>query len=154
MVLPVGLCRVKALMKVTFSTPHGNFSINKWNLNLSLFELCRVNKIPHQSVTFYGVRNGELFLIVGLFDKISKFIQEFDEIIIKPDRNIDYANITCQIVQIKKNSSPVSEYTFPSADTNELHHFEFTQLDCQKYVLKKVKDFLSNEVVLLHNLKS
>lgn len=133
-------------MKITFSTSHGDFKISKWNFNLSLIELCKLNKIPHHSVSFYGKKGTEYNLIVGLHNKLGDLLALFNEVILKPDRNIDYLNVVDRTLKIKKNSNPVSEYSFPSTDGNELHHFEFSQLDCLTYVTKKVTEFLANEV--------
>ena len=41
-------------MKIFFSTPHGEFRIKNWNFDQTIKDLCFQNKIPYQSVSFYG----------------------------------------------------------------------------------------------------
>lgn len=119
-------------MKITLSTPHGNFKISKWTVRQSLRDLCIQNQIPFQSVSFYGCQKENLSLIVGLYKPISELAPSFEEILIKVDRNIDYAKLVQKFTKLRPNDNAVSEYTFPSGDSEEFHHFELSQEECQK----------------------
>ena len=133
-------------MKITFSTPHGDFEINRWRIDQSLKDLCAQNKIPFQSMSFYGVKGEEFSLIIGINFPLSSFITVYDNIIIKADRNIDYRKSISKNIKIKSVPNPVSEYTFPDEAGEALLHFELSQSDCQKYVIDEVTKFLKNEV--------
>jgi tRNA(Ile)-lysidine synthase TilS/MesJ len=133
-------------MKVTFSTPHGDFKINRWRIDQTLKELCIQHRIPFQSVSFYGKKREELSLIIGLNIPLSNFVDVYENIIIKADRNIDYRKSTCKNIKIKSVPHPVSEYTFPDESGDALLHFELSQSDCQNYVISEVSQFLKNEV--------
>lgn len=135
-------------MEIFFSTPHGNFKINKWHFNQCLKDLCIQNKIPYQSVSFYGKKNEDFTLLVGLHRPLNDFTGIYETIYIKADRNIDYYTAINKHVKIKSSKNPVSEYTFPAESGKELHHFELSQQECRKYVVKEVSHFLQNEVIL------
>jgi hypothetical protein len=135
-------------MKIIFSTPHGDFKINRWRIDQSLKELCIQNKLPFQSMSFYGVKDAEYSLIVGIDLLLSHFIDEYERIIIKADRNIDYKKAANKNTKIKSTSNPVSEYTFPDENGETLLHFELSQSDCQQYVISEVTNFLKNEIII------
>lgn len=135
-------------MQIIFSTPHGEFKISKWNFDQTIKELCVQNKIPFQSMSFFGKKEDQFSPIIGLHRTIGSLVSSFDTIFIKADRNIDYNRTINKNIKIKSSLLPVSEYTFPSEDSEELHHFEFSQSDCQKFVIKKVISFLKNDVVI------
>ena len=86
--------------------------------------------------------------IVGLHQPLHKLSVSFDEIFIKADRNIDYDKIINKKIKIKPVVNPASEYTFPATNAEELHHFELSESDCRKFVIKKVTSFLKNEAVI------
>lgn len=133
-------------MKISFSTSHGHFTIDKWNFRSSLIDLCQINRIPHQAVSFYGRRGDSLELLVGIHHTLDEFLQKYDEIVIKPDRNIDYKNVVCLDIAIKEKTGAAAEYTFPSHGSDKLHHIEFSQEECQRYVIDKVTKFLMTQV--------
>ena len=97
-------------MKIFFSTPHGEFRIKNWNFDQTIKDLCFQNKIPYQSVSFYGRKGEDLCLIVGLHQPLHKLSVSFDEIFIKADRNIDYDKIINKKIKIKPVVNPASEW--------------------------------------------
>jgi hypothetical protein len=135
-------------MKLFFSTPHGNYPLQKWNLDQNLREICFQNQIPFQSVSFYGKQQDELCLIVGLHQPLSNFAVFYEEIFIKSDRNIDYNKIINKKIQTKPCSNPVSEYVFSSETGEEELHFELSQSECRRLVEEKVTHFLQNEITI------
>jgi tRNA(Ile)-lysidine synthase TilS/MesJ len=135
-------------MEISFVTAHGKYRINVINDNQSLQEICWHNKIPVQSVTFYGMVDGDTSVIIGKHEPIKKFEDLFQSILIRPDRNIDYLGVCQKDVKTRPVGNAVAEYTFPSENAQELLHFEFSEKQCKEYVLKQVCNFFETDVVL------
>lgn len=143
----------KSSMEIFFATAHGKYKLNYLSLSQTLQEVCLLNRIPFQSVSFYGLSASSSAILVGLHQTLEQFFKEFDSILIRPDRNIDYEAVCMKNVNKVKCSNPVAEYTFPQQENNELIHCEFNEKECVKYVEKAVGQFLRNEVVIDPNRK-
>lgn len=111
--------------------------------SLTLREFCVMNRIPFQSVSFYGHRKDEQRLVLGLDKRLTEIAGDFDELTIQPDRNINYSGILLKEIATSKKENAATEYTFQS-DTNEkkLIHSELTQQECQDYTAKEVGRFI------------
>lgn len=134
--------------KIEFVTSHGRYELNCDNFKLTLNELCLVNKLPIQSMNFYGVSEEKTWIILGIHEPIENFLGECDSIAILPNRNIDYPTLCRKDISFKRAVGGVAEYSFPSEDGKEINHFEFSQKECQDYVAKEVVKFLENEVTV------
>ncbi len=140
-------------MELYFVTAHGKYRINPLSSEQSLQEICWFNKIPIQNVTFYGQTDEDTCVIVGKYEPIKKFEDLFQSIFIRPDRNVDYWSVCQKGIKHRPAINAVAEYTFPSTNTQELLHFEFSERQCKEYVLKKVSSFFENDVIIDHTSK-
>lgn len=135
-------------MNIFFVTAHGRYLLNIFNDEQTLQEICWFNKIPIQNVSFYGKNDEKSSIIIGKHEPLRKFKNQFESIIVRPDRNIDYWGVCQKEVILRPCDSAVAEYTFPSESMQKLLHYEFSEEECKDYVLKKVSEFLTNEVVI------
>lgn len=134
-------------MEIYFITPHGTYQIERHKMDDTLEEICLSNRIPIQSITFYGSTIlGDQSIIVGKYKKISELVNNYQTIYIRPDRNIDYPGICQKNIKIQSSPEPVSEYSFPSTDGKEIHHFELDRDACKRYVAESVNQFLKGDV--------
>lgn len=135
-------------MEIIFVTAHGSYQINSLSREQSLSEICWFNKIPVQNVTFYGLMDGETSVYVGKDEPIKKFENLYQKIIIRPDRNIDYKGICQKDIKYRPSINPVAEYSFPSENSQENLHFEFSEKQCKEYVLNNVSSFFETDVTI------
>lgn len=134
-------------MEIHFITPHGAYRIEYYSAEQTLEEICLSNRIPIQATSFYGTTiQGHHSIVIGQHKKMGYLAEFYQCIYIRPDRNIDYQAICQKRIQTKPSSLGVAEYSFPSPDTKELYHFEFSEQECKEYVATAVNAFLTNEI--------
>lgn len=131
------------MMNIVFNTSQGKFYLQGWTLTQTLYDVCRANFIPVNSVSFYVKRNSELKKITGLFEHLKSF-ETYDELTIQANRNIDYSIINNLSVKSKKVTNSSTEYLFSNADENCIHHIEMNTSDCKRYVASEVDSFIEN----------
>lgn len=132
-------------MLFQFITPHGSYELSCSDENKTLFQLCWENKIPANSVSFYGDTYNENSIIIGLHEPIKNLKSRFLRIVIRPDRNIDYWSLCNKTIKENISKEAVAEYTFPGGLENGVFHYEFSTKKCKEYVQSKVTDFINNE---------
>lgn len=95
-------------------------------------------------MSFYAKTNSGHKIFTGLHETLGEISARTEEIVIRPDRNIDYDTIINKSVNIQKTSSASAEYTFSSHSQNHLSHVELSPEDCKNFVAEKVKSFFTN----------
>lgn len=134
----------------TFRTAHGDFTINDSALSDSatIKDLLIINGIPSNSVAVYGVSHShqELQLIVDSDATLSALEQNYKDIIIRPDRNINYKAIIGQPVINNYSDNSVTNYNFAIHEKNgssgSLVHKEFSIAECRDFVAESISRFL------------
>ncbi len=135
-------------MNLIFNTAHGRFDLD-FNENQTIEDVCLINKLPFQSINFYGIKNGEINILIDILNlKILELISsEFDEIIFQPNRNINFSKIINKNLLVEKQKSASTEYLFQSENFNDLINIEFSPEKCFDYIFEKVNNFLDkNEI--------
>ncbi|NJL24170.1 MAG: hypothetical protein HC902_02635 [Calothrix sp. SM1_5_4] len=95
-------------------------------------------------MSFYAkTSSGEHEILTGLYETLGDISTRAEEIVIRPDRNIDYNAIVNKGIHIKKITSASAEYTFSSQSENHLSHIELCPDDCKNFVAEKVKSFFT-----------
>lgn len=126
-------------MRIVVASAHGRFELAGWSPEQTILEVCRLNRIPANSVSLYVDRGGELELITGLLRPVADLIKEGESLLIRPDRNINYHEIIPDRIIADVAPGDVSEYAFPYDDRT--HHFRgMTSEECVAYIHQQVKE--------------
>ncbi|MBU1538367.1 MAG: hypothetical protein KKC29_02830 [Alphaproteobacteria bacterium] len=139
-------------MTFVFRTAHGDYQLDPTVLDgeADVEMLLKVEGIPSSSTSLYGKRHhSEALQLIGTSRRsINSLISSFDEILIRPDRNIDYASIIGRETTIATTEEPVASYNFVShgSDAPSVNK-EFSQAECRDFVAKNVCDFLDKITV-------
>lgn len=136
-------------MEIIFNTAHGQFQIGAPSMQMTLIELCNLNKLPYQSINFYGLNNfEEMFPIDNVFLYSIENLKNtgLKKIILQPNRNINFSSILMK--EISTNGYDKEEnstnYVFQSTEFNKLTNIEFTPTKCFDYVFNCVNSFLDS----------
>lgn len=135
-------------MNLIFNTAHEKFNLD-YEDKQTLEDVCLLNKLPFQSINFYGIQNGDLTIITDIINtKISDLkIRDYDEIIFQPNRNINFSKIINKNLLIEKKSNSTTEYLFQSDNFDDLVNIEFEPQNCFNYIFEKVNSFLDNKII-------
>lgn len=134
-------------MQVEIICHNKEYNLKIDNLNLTLKEICILNGIPFQSVSFYFLKNKNYIVFTGLHKPLYELKDIAEKIIIRPDRNINFKDLICKGTSITKIENSVAEYTFSDpSDLSVLKLIEMNDQDCHKYVQREVTNFLNNDI--------
>ena len=126
-------------VEICVATPHGRFEITNWRPDNTIAELCQLNKIPPSAVSLYVETDGQLHLTTNLLAPVSGLVPEGSNLVIRPDRNINYHEIIPSTVLTDVQDGDVSEYYFPR--DSESHVLKgLSSKECQEYVYSRVAE--------------
>lgn len=137
-------------MNISICIANKNYLINNYTEQMTLRDVCAINDIPCESVSFYYINKDEGYkILTGLNKQIFSLKEITDHLIIRPDRNINYLDLKRKPLKIKKTENASSEYTFANSSENILEHYELTPSDCKEFICAKVKEFIKDDVLKL-----
>ncbi|QBG92196.1 hypothetical protein EYR26_12200 [Xanthomonas oryzae] len=129
-------------MEIRIISAHGDYEVQLPSTNLTLAEICQLNRIPLSSAAFYSRRHdtGEVAPFADTLAKISELEQRFSQIVIRPDRNIDYNKVMPAAMETDVSPQDVTSYLFKSVSSEEAKVIQkgFTAKECREYVDKQV----------------
>jgi hypothetical protein len=123
-----------------FSTPDGNIPI-KSVPGLTIEELLLINRLPPISFSAFQIFEGQSLVVPVHSDDI--FDLDAVDIVLKPDRNIDYSTANPKRTNPDNTSAGILEFPVRTSAANIENH-SFTQNECQAYVRASVNQFFSN----------
>lgn len=124
-------------VEIYVTTPHGKFEVTNWRPENTVVEVCYLNRIPPSAVSLYVETGGELNLTTNLLSPIVDLVPLGSNLVIRPDRNINYHEIIPSVVITDVKAGDVSEYFFPNDGASQLLK-GLSASECQKYVLQRV----------------
>jgi len=132
-------------MEVRVISAHGDYSIQPPSEDISVADLCILNRIPANSVAVYGCRgkNDRVDLIADALKSITELRKTYSELIIRPDRNISYDSALPRTIQSDVTEGDVAGYFFRSLGTDAKGHLiqkGFSDTECRDYVNSQVAD--------------
>jgi hypothetical protein len=79
-------------------------------------------------------------LVTGVDKPISEWASITNEVILQPDRNIDYGGLCLKPIEAQQVKDGVTEYSFGTGN-HYVTHCELTQIQAQRYVTDKIRSF-------------
>jgi tRNA(Ile)-lysidine synthase TilS/MesJ len=136
-------------MEIRVISAHGDYIIQPPSDEISVADLCVLNRIPVNSVALY-VRGGEN-AVAKPFAETLKLLSElgksFSQLIIRPDRNINYESALPKTIDSDVVETDVSSYMFRAAtgkaEKGKLLQKGLSDVECREYVHRQVADVVS-----------
>lgn len=130
-------------MEIRVISAHGDYEILAPSKSFTLADICQLNRIPLASVAFYARRHGtdEVAPFADSLVEISELERQFSQVVIRPDRNIDYNKAMPAKVETDVGPEDVASYLFkPESPTEEAKVIQkgFTAKECREYVDRQV----------------
>jgi tRNA(Ile)-lysidine synthase TilS/MesJ len=130
-------------MDIRLISAHGDFLIEAPSKTISIADLCVLNRIPISSVALY-VRSGDGQVVpfAGVFKSVGELEEAYDQLIIRPDRNISYGSALPARIRSDIVDSDVAGYIFrsPELGSEALIQKGFTDVECREYVHRQVTE--------------
>lgn len=137
-------------MHICVTTPHGRFEITNWAPENTVLEVCQLNRIPPSAISLYVERDGELQLVTNLLAPVSAVVPPGANLVIRPDRNINYHEIIPETIVTDLSADDVSEYFFPNDSHSHLLK-GLTSEECRQYVYDRVAAAVEEHGAGLHD---
>lgn len=115
---------------------------------MPLIDVLRVNGVPYQSVSVYVQEDHGFRPVAGLQSTVAELTANGRRVVVRPDRNIDYAALIARPTVFIDTPGAVSEFAFDTHDdeTPERQWVELSTDDCLAFVTKRVAAFLKEDV--------
>ncbi|MBB1148839.1 hypothetical protein H4K35_01635 [Myroides sp. NP-2] len=132
-------------MNIILNTAQGKFDLN-YNKQQTLENICLVNKLPFQSINFYGQKGDRLKILPKTLNTtIDDYILDnYDAIILQTNRNINLPKVILKNYLVSYNNTKSTEYIFQSENFDYLAYIEFSSEQCFDFIYKKVTAFFNN----------
>ncbi|MEN9161461.1 MULTISPECIES: hypothetical protein [Xanthomonas] len=132
-------------MEIRIISAHGDYLVQPPSEDISIADLCVLNKIPVNSVAIYGRRAGRdrVDPMADALKSIAELRETYLELIIRPDRNISYDSALPRSIDSDIAEGDVAAYFFRAPGVAEdgsgrLIQKGFSDAECRDYVNRQV----------------
>lgn len=133
---------------IIFNSAQGKYELQNDNSDETMIEFLKRKRIPYNAISLYGQQStgNNLKLVVGLNKTLAELNSKYDNIIVQPDRNIDFQSLLQRPLEIIKNETQdyVGEYVLDSLNKGQNSVLKKFSLDeSKKFVNTAVGDVLA-----------
>lgn len=137
-------------MEIRVISAHGDYSLAPPSQDMSVADVCLLNRIPVNSVAVYGASMGggaEVEPVADTMRTVRDLSNSYSCLIIRPDRNISYESALPTNIRSDVSPSDVASYFFrartqEARDDGHLIHKGFSVEECRAYVDREVLLFV------------
>lgn len=131
-------------MEIRVISAHGDYAIQPPSDEISVADLCALNRLPVNSVALYVRRREDAVTrpFAEILRPLSELEKTYSQLIIRPDRNINYESALPKEFDSDANESDVSGYIFRAVtakgERGRLIQKGFTDAECREHVNRQV----------------